>query len=88
MPGLESLKKQCLTLKNILAVYLMQVEESEVKVSPVPRGHACPQYIPLSSQTSDTEAVVLYPEGCEDRVSLAGRSVLKHKHYLHSKCKS
>ncbi|XP_058255005.1 mitogen-activated protein kinase-binding protein 1 isoform X2 [Hemibagrus wyckioides] len=45
------------------------VEDPEVQV---PRGHTRPQYIPLSPQTPDTEAVVLYPEGCEDRVSLAG----------------
>ncbi|KAF4084126.1 hypothetical protein AMELA_G00125290 [Ameiurus melas] len=48
------------------------VEEPEVQVLPVPRGHARPQYIPLSPQTPDTEAVVLYPQGCQDRVSLAG----------------
>ncbi|KAK3537221.1 hypothetical protein QTP70_003379 [Hemibagrus guttatus] len=48
------------------------VEDPEVQVSPVPRGHTRPQYIPLSPQTPDTETVVLYPEGCEDRVSLAG----------------
>ncbi|XP_047677373.1 mitogen-activated protein kinase-binding protein 1 isoform X3 [Tachysurus fulvidraco] len=48
------------------------VEDPEVQVSPVPRGHTRPQYIPLSPQTPDTDAVVLYPDGCEDRVSLAG----------------
>ncbi|MCJ8736812.1 hypothetical protein PDJAM_G00016700 [Pangasius djambal] len=48
------------------------VEQPDVQVPPVPRGHTRPQYIPLSPQTPDTEAVVLYPEGCEDRVSLAG----------------
>lgn len=53
----------------------MQVEEPELQVSSVPRGHGRPHYIPLSPQVPDTEAVVLYPEGCEDRVSLAGRSV-------------
>lgn len=53
----------------------MQVEEPEVQVLPVPRGHVRPQYIPLSPQMQDTEVVVLYPEGCEDRVSLAGRLV-------------
>lgn len=61
-----------------------------MQVSPIPRGHTRPQYIPLSPQTPDTEAVVLYPEGCEDRVSLAGRSVhmsssihtLSHTHCL------
>lgn len=58
-----------------LPLFLMQVENPEVQVSPVPRGHTRPQYIPLSPQTPDTDAVVLYPDGCEDRVSLAGRSV-------------
>ncbi|KAM9466086.1 mitogen-activated protein kinase-binding protein 1 isoform 2-T2 [Clarias gariepinus] len=48
------------------------VEEPEVSFPPVSKGHVRPQYIPLSPQTPDTEAVVLYPEGCEDRVSLAG----------------
>ncbi|XP_060790380.1 mitogen-activated protein kinase-binding protein 1 isoform X2 [Neoarius graeffei] len=48
------------------------VEEPELQVSSVPRGHGRPHYIPLSPQVPDTEAVVLYPEGCEDRVSLAG----------------
>ncbi|XP_041927863.1 mitogen-activated protein kinase-binding protein 1 isoform X3 [Alosa sapidissima] len=34
--------------------------------------HPRPQYIRLASETSDIEPVVLYPEGCDDRVSLAG----------------
>lgn len=63
---------------------LMQVKEPEVQVSPVPRGHARPQYIPLSPQVPDTEAVVLYPEGYEDRVSLAGRSVRMSSSITHS----
>ncbi|XP_046712603.1 mitogen-activated protein kinase-binding protein 1 isoform X3 [Silurus meridionalis] len=46
------------------------VEKAEV--SPVQRGHTRPHFIPLSPQMPDTEAMVLYPEGCEDRVSLAG----------------
>lgn len=37
------------------------------------RSHPRPQYIRLASETSDIEPVVLYPEGCDDRVSLAGR---------------
>ncbi|TSO25185.1 Mitogen-activated protein kinase-binding protein 1 [Bagarius yarrelli] len=48
------------------------VEEPEVQVLPVQKGHIRPRYIPLSPQTPDPEAVVLYPEGCEDRMSLAG----------------
>uniref|UniRef100_G3NIK6 Mitogen-activated protein kinase binding protein 1 n=1 Tax=Gasterosteus aculeatus TaxID=69293 RepID=G3NIK6_GASAC len=34
-----------------------------------------PDFIPLSNQSPDGEAVVLYPDQWEDRVSLAGRSV-------------
>ncbi|XP_050989162.1 mitogen-activated protein kinase-binding protein 1 isoform X4 [Labeo rohita] len=36
-----------------------------------PGGQTRPHYIQLSPQTPETE--VLYPEGCEDQISLAGR---------------
>ncbi|XP_012682239.2 mitogen-activated protein kinase-binding protein 1 isoform X2 [Clupea harengus] len=36
------------------------------------RSHPRPQYIRLASETPDAEPLVLYPEGCDDRVSLAG----------------
>lgn len=44
----------------------VQVPEENAK-----EGQTRPQYIELSSQTPDAE--VLYPEGCEDQISLAGR---------------
>ncbi|XP_072545475.1 mitogen-activated protein kinase-binding protein 1 isoform X2 [Salminus brasiliensis] len=48
------------------------VAESDEQNFTALRGHARPHYIQLSPQSPDAEAVVLYPEGCEDRVSLAG----------------
>ncbi|XP_062864086.1 mitogen-activated protein kinase-binding protein 1 [Trichomycterus rosablanca] len=44
----------------------------EKEDSSIPSGQARPQYISLSPQTPDTDAVVLYPENFEDRISLAG----------------
>ncbi|KAL2099090.1 hypothetical protein ACEWY4_005570 [Coilia grayii] len=37
-----------------------------------PHSHSRPHYIRLTSDTPDTEPVVLYPECCDDRISLAG----------------
>ncbi|CAB1335470.1 unnamed protein product, partial [Coregonus sp. 'balchen'] len=46
------------------------------------RSQQRPQYIMLSPQTPDTETgPVLYPNGCEDRVSLAGRSVKGYQNH-------
>ncbi|XP_017555318.1 mitogen-activated protein kinase-binding protein 1 isoform X2 [Pygocentrus nattereri] len=48
------------------------VAEPEEQDSSVLRGHSRPDYIQLLPQSPDSEPVVLYPEGYEDRVSLAG----------------
>ncbi|KAI4882938.1 hypothetical protein NFI96_015614 [Prochilodus magdalenae] len=48
------------------------VAEPEEQDSPLLRGHSRPHYIQLPPQSPESEAIVLYPEGCDDRVSLAG----------------
>ncbi|XP_022528685.2 mitogen-activated protein kinase-binding protein 1 isoform X1 [Astyanax mexicanus] len=48
------------------------VAESDTQNFPMPRGHSRPHYIQLSPESPDAEPVVLYPEGSEDRISLAG----------------
>lgn len=50
---------------RLLILFLQVPEENDSE------GQTRPQYIDLSSQTPDAE--VLYPEGCEDQISLAGR---------------
>ncbi|XP_030643725.1 mitogen-activated protein kinase-binding protein 1 [Chanos chanos] len=45
------------------------VEESEDRGQ---RDRPRPRYIKLSPRSPDTEGLVLYPEGCDDQVSMAG----------------
>ncbi|XP_066525268.1 mitogen-activated protein kinase-binding protein 1 isoform X2 [Hoplias malabaricus] len=61
-----------LGITNSVQTIAAWVAEPEEQDSPVLTGHMRPHYIPLSPQSPGAEAVVLYSEGSEDRVSLAG----------------